>query len=385
MTINLNLELIDKFRDKVNERSIFSDKYINIENKNKWNLICSAMDWITITVEGLPLINLKGTSKGPGYDSLQSLNLVQYIISIDILVQSIIQLYRVLYESTTYSLENDKSIFNQEKISDDTYFKHIRAIFGAHPVNLTSLDGVAQKKGERFFASWVTEDHLGDKDFSVFLYSNDPNDDEDHSFEISINEINSYAEKRYNLLFDLTNKVDLILNDHEITYRKKQILSGKDDLSQLRILHEENKKRFGTSEGYAYLINYIYRILKVNLNKDLNFDTTFVDDYRNYLASIINIIKTNLQNMKYDYIPLGRDFKGYEFEKISVYLHTGTHAIGEEYFYNLIRVGILPTYLLDCEDMIEKELFFDAMIYKANKISSLPVKYKDLIELFSIK
>lgn len=385
MIINLNPELIDKFRDKVNERPIFADKYVNIENKNKWNLICSAMDWITITVEGLPLINLKGNSKGPGYNSLQSLNLVQYIISIDILVESIIQLYRVLYDSMTYSLKNDKSIFKQEKISDDLYFKHIRAIFGAHPVNLTSLDGASKKQDERFFASWVTEDHVGDKDFSVFLYSNDPKDLENHSFEISIKEINAYAEKRYNLLFDLINKVELILNDHEITYRKKQILSDKDNFNQLRILHEENIKRFGTSEGYAYLINYIYRILNVKLNKDLNFDTTFVDEYRNYLVSIINIIKTNLQNMKYDYIPLGRDFKGYEFEKISVYLHTGAHPIGEKYFNNLIRVGILPTYLLVGEDLIEKELFFDAMIYKVNRISSPPVKYKDLIELFSIK
>lgn len=210
MTINLDPNLIRKFRNKVNEKRIFQEMYKNIDGKNKWNVICSAMDWITIAVEGLPQINLK-VSKGIGHNALQSLNLMQYIISIDLLVESIKQLFRVLDGQDSYPLSDDREIFKQSKISDDKYFKHIRAIFGTHPVNLDSLDGVTKQKGERFYASWTIQDWVGDNDFLVYLYSNNPKKNQIKPFAISINDLNRYAEKRYELLHMLIDKVDSIL------------------------------------------------------------------------------------------------------------------------------------------------------------------------------
>jgi hypothetical protein len=78
MSINLDPELIDDFRDSVNEQPIFREMFKNIDGKNKWNIICSAMDWISVSAGGLPYINIKVPNFG--YDHLISLNLMQYIV-----------------------------------------------------------------------------------------------------------------------------------------------------------------------------------------------------------------------------------------------------------------------------------------------------------------
>ncbi|MGG3737515.1 hypothetical protein [Aeribacillus pallidus] len=62
--ININSDLIDEFRNKVNEEPFFREKYRNVNGKNYWNIICSAMDWISVASEGLPSIKLN--TKGFG-------------------------------------------------------------------------------------------------------------------------------------------------------------------------------------------------------------------------------------------------------------------------------------------------------------------------------
>jgi len=42
----LDKELIDEFRRTINDFDFILHVYKNNENKNKWNMICSAMDWI---------------------------------------------------------------------------------------------------------------------------------------------------------------------------------------------------------------------------------------------------------------------------------------------------------------------------------------------------
>lgn len=57
-----------------------------------------------------------------------------------------------------------------------------------------------------FFASWSTVSGLGDKDFSVYLYSNKP--DKIEMYEVGANfcEINDFCKMRYDLLGDLIKK-----------------------------------------------------------------------------------------------------------------------------------------------------------------------------------
>lgn len=213
MAINLDVKLIEDFRDKINKNQFFYKHYQDIDGKNKWNVICSAMDWVETTVGGLPQINLD-FEEVPWLIPLQSLNLMQYIISIDLLVDSIKQLFRVLGGKNLYPLSKDKEIFNKLEISDDKYFKHIRAVFGTHPINLNTLDGVDDKSKKRYFASYSTKAmHKNEKKgYIVFLYSNSIMDG-DIIFEVELEKINLYAEKRYHLLTQLMGKVDEIVSN----------------------------------------------------------------------------------------------------------------------------------------------------------------------------
>ena len=58
----LNEHLIKEFRDKANECIVFRNTYQNISGRNKWNVICSAMDWISVTARGIKYIEFKGTT-----------------------------------------------------------------------------------------------------------------------------------------------------------------------------------------------------------------------------------------------------------------------------------------------------------------------------------
>ncbi|MGM0835423.1 MAG: hypothetical protein ACQEV7_04655 [Bacillota bacterium] len=211
MSINANIDsrLIDNFRNKINEEPAIEGKLKNVNGKNHWNILCSAMDWINVATGGLPQIKLN--TRGFGYNHFDTINLMQYIITVDVLVESIIQLFRVIEGKNSYPLINSNCIFNHKQLSDDKYFKHIRAVFSTHPVNLSSLDGVKKNNGERFYASWVAKDGIDD-DFNVFLYSNNPNKDDLYSFGIKVAEINKYAEMRYQLLEALTIKIENIIN-----------------------------------------------------------------------------------------------------------------------------------------------------------------------------
>lgn len=377
ITININPNLIDEFRDKVNESPIFYALYRNDDGKNKWNIICSTMDWLTVVSKGIPQIKIKSDS-GFGTNHLLSLNYMQYIVAIDILLESIKQLYRVLNGENNYPLKNDKSIFNQKELSDDNYFKHIRAVFGTHPVNLNSIDGNRKNNNERFYASWSTASSLDhDFDFSVYLYSNKPGKD-NVKFGFEIDKINKYAEKRYRLLKDLIKKVDIIIQNHISKKKEKDIINNKDPIKQIEILIKENEERISPQYGYAYQLNYLYRLLKVDI-KDNKYKT-IIENYRNYLIDQISNIKYYLQKMDFKFKLEKNTIYGYELEKIYNYLYDEKHQVGEMFFNTLIDENFLPSYLKSCDNFNEKELILDSILYKESKLNDFKsIDINDLI------
>lgn len=370
-------KLIHKFRDKVNEENFFREKHRNINGKNYWNIICSAMDWITIAAKGLPNIKL---NKKEIVNHLETLNLMQYIITVDILAESIIQLYRVLDGENNYPLNESREIFNHESLNDDKYFKHIRAVFSTHPVNLSSLDGVIRDKNEKFFASWVSSIPSFDYDYNVYLYSNNPNKDELHPFGLNMKLINSYAEKRYDLLNDLIDKVDLYNRKHINTCKETIIPTISDPIEQLEVLFEEDKQRFGTNYGYAEKIGYLYRMLKVDLSpiKFDDFDLSIVHEYRKHLISLIPEVKSYLQNMTLKNIGLVLCDWDYEFEKIYSYLADEAHPLGEAYLKALIQKGPLPMKLSLSNDFDLKQLILDSYLYNQLLERGKPIKFEEM-------
>ncbi|KQU17418.1 hypothetical protein ASG65_26455 [Bacillus sp. Leaf13] len=386
MAINLNRNLIEEFRDKVNERPIFQEKLRNVKGKNHWNVICSAMDWISVAAEGLPAINLE-KPKGMGYDHLDTINLMQYIITVDILVESITQLFRVIDGTNSHPLSKNSEIFKQSKLSDDDYFKHIRAVFSTHPVNLKSVDGVKREDGERFFASWVARSGVtlsGPNDFYVLLYSNDPKKDQVNPLGIKVEDINLYAEKRYKLLENLIKKVDHINTEHLNSSKQSIIPTVTDPVEQLKILSDENKKRFGTNFGYGSGIQYLYRLLKVNISSIVEDpDKAVINEYRSFMLSLIPDIKDGLQDMTLKKIHWKRPYKGYTFQKVYTYFADREHPIGEAYFNKLVEKGFLSSLLATCEDFDLKQLVMDAYLHKKSTEVGRPLSFEEFEDLIN--
>lgn len=130
----LDKSILDEFSHAISDHDDFLiNKYCEYNGKNWWNIICSAKDWLHVSVNGLPYISLNHPN-----DDYRSLNVLQLIMAFDIVKQAIRQLYRVF--ELKYPFTRDCTIF-KESVPDDEYFGHIRACFGAHSVNLDSADG----------------------------------------------------------------------------------------------------------------------------------------------------------------------------------------------------------------------------------------------------
>ncbi len=226
----MEASLINAFRDKVNDYNLILRIYRNYNDKNKWNVICSAMDWIQVGVTGIDISTLERSNSDQA-----SVKMITFLSCIDVMWEGIQQLNRVFYDTSDIPFIGDKGVFNKD-IDDNHYWKEIRAAFAAHPTN---LDGVY--KGEKRFASW-SGDFGRSGDFSVIVYSNDPGTDYEF-FDISITEIMYFATKRYDYLNDLMKRIDEITEQWCEKWRNTPIILSEDKLANIETLIKENEDR----------------------------------------------------------------------------------------------------------------------------------------------
>ncbi|MEO2211035.1 hypothetical protein ABGV40_09220 [Paenibacillus amylolyticus] len=327
--ISLDYNLITEFRNVVNEHEFYIGLLRDSNGKNKWNLVCSCMDWISVVAGSLHKLYDFNSDK-----FTVTLNLMQYITSVDILSEAITQLYRVIKGNDLHPLKTDKSIFKQENSTDDNYFKHLRAAFGIHPINLTSKDGT-NKNNNRYFASWTSNGWFYEGTFSVVLYSNDPYE-EDSVLELDLWDINKYALSRYNLLYDLISEVKIIINKHIKKYLEVPIYITGEPIDQLEVLKTENSKRFGNHDGYWWEIDIICKLIKSSSEEIEKLDLQIVNGYRNYLISLIPEIKIKLENLEYNDESLGDSYSFIPNQEYIITLDNNVEKIFIEYamYYN---------------------------------------------------
>jgi len=275
---------IDVFRDKINEDNDFIILKYNIMNsKNLWNCICSAMDWMDVAKEHVA--DLSSNTKR--WKELWK-DIYSYLSAVDIIVESIEQLYRVVFKKNDILLNNDTSIFNDIRLfkDDNEYFKHIRAIFGAHSVNV-------EENNTRKFASWPTNDIYTEYDYAVLLYSSNKND-EDVVFGFKIEDVNKYLLKRVKFLENILIKINEQKNKFYAEMKEKEIEKKSNIIEYLNILKSENAKRFN-NDYYDNIIDELIIIFNTNINDEIN--ESKVREYKTMIEDCIDEIYTNLQNM----------------------------------------------------------------------------------------
>lgn len=319
----IDVNQISNFRNFINGNSHFVlNKYRNIDGKNKWSIICSCIDWTTVAVDYINSVEMKNEN-----ENIMSMQVYSIISAYDIIVDSIIQLHRVFFNTKESPFQSDRLVFN-EKLTDEEYFKHIRAVFGAHPVNLS--DVITNDGNKKYYASWSTTRGFSGKDIHVYLYSNLPGET---AIEFGINflDINKFAIKYYNHLNEIIKEITDQYNKFLFEKKGQLIVTQKDTIAQILLLKKENKERIN-SDYYGYCLDKLEMMFSANCTLDEN--KAAFSEYLIQLKKVVLEINNNLQDMldcelKTSNIinpplPIG---KHYDYEKVFGYIYGGDDYI----------------------------------------------------------
>ncbi|ALP38021.1 hypothetical protein ASL14_19330 [Paenibacillus sp. IHB B 3084] len=284
----VNLDTIQDFRDQVNANSNYTlYAYRNKNGKNYWNIICACMDWIDVGVEYMNGFSFDRKKLGA-----RGLEVFTYISAIDIVWESIQQLHRAIIDEKEVPFSGEKDVFINDVLhkDDNTYFKHVRAVFGAHPVNLSK-----DKNNDKWFASWPTSGIHEKYDVAIYLYNVDPSKD-DILFGFKFAELNKFFAKRYNHLFYLAKKLEEQYQDYKSSLILNGIRTTTNIEDQLDILEDELNNRL-SNDYFENLVDRIKRIYKANVTNENN--RGIIEDYRGKVNRVVEELTIKMQNLDY--------------------------------------------------------------------------------------
>lgn len=285
------LDDLEILRDKINEDVEYMIlKYDNLNFNDHWSCLCSAMDWIDVAKNNINSEKINLTDF-----HLMWKDVYAYLSSIDIIIESISQIYKVVFEVPKERdvFNDDKSIFKGKylNMTDYDFFKHLRAIFGAHPVKV-SEGGIFK------FASWPSSKKMGigKNDVSVHLYSSKKQSNiKEVGFDFS--DTNKFLKKYTSVLSKIYEQIDTKKIEF-INSKKKEIISKVDNpLEQIEVLNYENAKRFN-SDYIDEILNNLKIIFSTQITNVKN--TILVNKYKGLLEDGIKEMFDNLQNMNFD-------------------------------------------------------------------------------------
>lgn len=314
-------ELACRFREKANEHRFLLAKYSNTNGKDLWGCICSAMDWIDVGVQYIEKFQPSGRH------GLQNcIEIYSFITAIDIVYKAISRLFWVLQKNGEDGMRKRKPFYQTKgcfsavknhSITDNQFFKEIRACCGAHPTDLETLisDDESGKKQYRF-ASWTYIEN--NESFNVTLYPENATG-KIITIKVFYSELIEYFEQRFYYLNTLIERIDELYVEFKAEKASEPIPKSSDPLEQLRILKAANARRLN-NEYYDEIIDQFICFLNTNFESKAN--KTLIENYRAKLVSKIETLHHNIQCLDYKDMPLHKllnppalrvDWFGYEF------------------------------------------------------------------------
>ncbi|MDL2220577.1 hypothetical protein LJC55_02815 [Eubacteriales bacterium OttesenSCG-928-N14] len=160
------------------------------------------MDWITVAVEFIK--EWEVPSYIIQYPNKASISLYSYISCVDIIWQSINTLHKLIIDSTSEPFSERDDVWNNlHNLTDNNYFKRIRAVFGAHPIDVYPESSAVKKR----YASWINDyRQFPEYDFSVFLYPDNQNATIS-VFGFKLDQLNKFLDQRYSYLENIESEM----------------------------------------------------------------------------------------------------------------------------------------------------------------------------------
>lgn len=185
------------------------------DNGDKANAVHAGIIWSREVITEL------NKRKYDNVTELQTSDLLLLIFYVDILLEATDQIHRVLYNTSKVELLLEKEIFNNKpepymQLSDKDYFKELRAIFGAHPVNLKE----PISRAARFADIPMKENSIirfynyppikGEYDFYERLWTSTRHDDDTIFMPLKVSEVLEFAKVLVERFAQFTERLKII-------------------------------------------------------------------------------------------------------------------------------------------------------------------------------
>lgn len=366
-------ELAYRFREKANQNMFLLARYSNINGKDLWGCICSAMDWIDVGVQYIEKFQPSGRH------GLQNcIEIYSFITAIDITYEAIISLFWVLQKNGEESMRN-RTPFYKEKgcfsavtnssITDDRFFKEIRSCCGAHPTDLDTLisDDKSEKK-QRRYASWTYIEN--NKSFNITLYPENATG-KTITVKILYAELIEYFEQRFDYLNTLIKRIDELYDEFKKEKAKEPIPKSDNPVTQLEFLKAANEQRLN-NEYYNDVIDQLTSFFTTDFESTENENA--INNYRKKLIFGMETLYHNIQCLDYKDMALndllypptieGVECFGYEFAALSGQVLAG--------IYKPVRLKVLtePLKEIVCFDNVySAEEFYWLIVIALNIIA----------------
>ena len=183
------------------------------ENGFLANTIHSGIIWSREAVEELNLC--------AGYKEINNQELLLIVSYVNILLEATDQIYRVLFNTSKYEVFDWTTCFKNKpaqytKLDDREYFKELRSVFSAHPINLKEpgtktrrFADIPLKKSNYYgFPSFPL--YNVKYDFSTRIWTNTRKDKDTIYMPISISELYEFANRLTNRYFGFLKRLRLI-------------------------------------------------------------------------------------------------------------------------------------------------------------------------------
>lgn len=296
--INLNTEILDRLRDKINEHQNIS--YNKEYGKYRaWDKICAIMDRLDDTVYYLNQLELNiGKYERSAFDFFDFMNNSAVVMDC---IKDLAEIFQVEDQEIKTSTDIFNELGRDGKGTDKKYFEYLRSLCSVHPVQ-TNRHKTYQDNDFECSPYVVWNDkriwHNDDSDIYAVVYTSKDGD----SFKrvhIYIDKIFKYISKRVDFIETIINYIDEYQQGIIESYRKREI--KKEDCFDNYVDYIENlKEEVDERYGDDHFNNFDYLIKLFNLKLSNHDNQEKMDLYLSVLKYAIKFEHNSIQNMSYD-------------------------------------------------------------------------------------
>lgn len=347
--INLNTDVLNRLRDKVNEQTNISyNKEFEKKHRGRllktyraWDTICAIMDRLDDTVFFLNELKLNtGKYNRSAFDFFDFMN------NASVVIECIRELAGIFGGVSLDNFKNSTDIFNQTgkdgKGTDDLYFNYLRSLCSVHPVETSRHERYQSNDFECCpFVIWNNNGLKGDCDLSAMVYTN-KDDEPSKNVLIYISQIFNYVKTRFDFVTEITNAIDEYQKEVISNFRNRKIKKEFENyIDYLRNLDKEMKERNGLDSSYSF--DFLINLFELKLSNPIN--EIKMNLYKNALKYAVEFEHNRLQYMSFE----GYDNTGLVYPErnieTSLYIELDSPRSGSEelrsYSYSLGKIGDL--------------------------------------------